>query len=505
MKTMMDRVATVMGGLMLAGVALSPALAQQLTVTSTKLPAGQGNPYVATGGIDLSHLFAFFDPLFTVDGATGGVVPALGLSYQNKSPTLWEIKLRPNVKFINGRPLDAEAIATVINYLGTDEGKTSQMAREIKYIKSARAVDPLTLEVETAQPNPTMMREFSFSVFGDHKAFLDMGAAAFARNPVGSGPFKVTSWTAERVSSTANTDSWRKPQVEGLNFVSLPDKTTRVQALLSNQVQIAIYLGFDDRKTLEDRGFDFVVTPGDAVHVIRYNMFEDSPLKDIRVRQALNYGTNRKSLVDNLLGGLVKQGSQPARSGTSGHDPSIAPYAFDPSKAKALLTEAGYPNGFNIVSEVYASEADNRDAFNQVGQDLAKIGVKVEFVEIQLPDMVSKALGRAPYKSAMTNIYYRAGYQMDGMRPVNTLGNACGAIKFWCDEAITPIINAANQEFDDKKREALAHQVMKRYHDQAAALFLYEDYNIYAKTKNVNVKPFRAGIDAPWHTVTFSK
>ena len=80
MKTMMDRVATVMGGLMLAGIALSPALAQQLTVTSTKLPAGQGNPYVATGGIDLSHLFAFFDPLFTVDGETGGVMPALGLS-----------------------------------------------------------------------------------------------------------------------------------------------------------------------------------------------------------------------------------------------------------------------------------------------------------------------------------------------------------------------------------------------------------------------------------------
>ena len=293
------------------------------------------------------------------------------------------------------------------------------------------------------------------------------------------------------------------------DFLSKPiepmEVRTRVQALLSNQVQIAIYLGFDDRKTVEERGFDFVVTPGDAVHVIRYNMFEDSPLKDIRVRQALNYGTNRKSLVDNLLGGLVKQGAQPARSGTSGYDPSIVPYAFDPDRAKKLLAEAGHPNGFNIVSEVYASEADNRDAFSQVGQDLGRIGVKVEFVEIQLPDMVSKALGRAPYKSAMTNIYYRAGYQMDGMRPVNTLGNSCGQIKFWCDETITPVINATNQEFDERKREALAHQVMKRYHDQAAALFLYEDYNIYAKTKNVQVKPFRAGIDAPWHTVTMSR
>lgn len=483
-----------------------PALAQQLTVTSTKLPAGQGNPYMASGGIDLSHLFAFFDPLFSVDGATGGVVPGLGLSYANKSPTLWEVKLRPNVKFVNGRPLDAAAVAAVINHLGTEEGKTAQMAREIKYLKAARVIDPLTVEIETAQPNPTVMREFSFSTFGDHKAFQEMGAAAFAREPVGSGPFKVTSWTAERIASTANPDSWRKPLIEGLNFVSLPDKTTRVQALLSNQVQIAIYLGFDDRKTLEERGFDFVVTPGDSVHVIRYNGFAaDSPLKDIRVRQALNYGVDRKSLVDNLLGGKVKLGSHPARSGAAGHDPSIAPYAFDPAKAKALLSEAGFPNGLNLVSEVYAGEADNRDAFNQVGQDLAKIGVRVEFVEIQLPDMVSKALGRTGYKSAMTNIYYRAGYQMDGMRPINTLGNACGEIKFWCDEQIQPTIVATNQEFDEKKREQLAHQVMRRYHDQAAALFLYEDYNIFAKAKNVQVKPFRAGIDAPWHTVSIAR
>lgn len=477
------------------------AQAQQLSVAHTKLPSGQGNPFLSVGGVDLTITHAFFDPLFIVDGSNGTIQPGLALSFANVNPTTWTVKLREGIKFSSGRAADATAVAEVINYLTSDEGKVVPTAREIKSLKSARAIDATTVEVTTNQPNPILMREFAWSSIADLKAFLDQGKESFARTPVGSGPFTVTNWGADRVTATANANSWRKPKVSGITFSALPDKTTRVQALLSNQVQVALMLAVDDKKILSDRGYDFVSTPGDAVHVLRFNQFQDSPVKDVRVRRAMVMATNRDAIANGLLGGLVHVGTQPINPSAFGYNPDIKPLPYDPVAAKALLAEAGYPNGFKMLSEVYIQEADNRDAFSAIGQDLAKIGITVEFREMQLQELINKALGRQPWESPMSNVYYRSGFQADGMRPINTFGNACGDIKFYCDEEIMPVVRAANQEFDDKKRGALIQQIMKRYADQVSAIFLHEDYTIYGKAKNVEVTPFRSGLDSPWHSV----
>ena len=154
-----------------------------------------------------------------------------------------------------------------------------------------------------------------------------------------------------------------------MTVVPLGERTARVQALTSGQLDIAPALSVDNIAEVEGAGHRIDIVPStNAIALALFNSAESAhpALKDQRVRQALNYAVNKESMVQNLLGGHSKVSAQGATPNTFGYDPSLKPYAYDPDKAKKLLSEAGYGDGLKLVAEVvvgvYAGDFRNLPA-----------------------------------------------------------------------------------------------------------------------------------------------
>ena len=480
--------------------AISPAFAETLNVGRNILPKALGDPHRAVGPSQIGTIFAVFDPIVFVD-ENGATQPALATSWKSIDQTTWHLTLRPGVVFHNGEPLTAKTIEAIVAYLTTDAGKTTRVVREVRGIVSARAIDELVVEIKTAKPNPVFDRQLSWLAIPEPGAYADLGSD-FGRHPVGSGPFKVEDWRADRIQGTRHDQSWRKPAVARIEFLALPEKSARLQALLSNQVHIADSLAVDDTDAVDQAGGRILSTLEGAVFALRFNTSLDTPLRDIRVRQALNYGVNKQAYIDALLHGLSVPASQPSGKQVFGHESGLSAYPYDTEKARSLLTKAGYGSGLKLVAEVVATISESRDVYAQAASDLAKIGVELELQSISLPDLISKALGKSDWKGAISTISYIGGMQRDAMRPINSFGNSCGGLKYYCDEEIQPVIAAANVEFDASKREKLVQQVMTRYHDQAAALFLHEQVTVWGTTKAVSGIAFTGASFARWDQVT---
>jgi len=167
-----------------------------------------------------------------------------------------------------------------------------------------------------------------------------------------------------------------------------------VQALCSNQVDLILFLAPDNKTQVEACGSTavFSLTP-DTVNLI-LNMVKGGPaVKDVRVRQALNHAYDKDSFIKNMLGGITKASGQPATSALNGFMADIKPYAYDPARARQLLSAAGFSNGTKIMAEVVVETGEFADTFSAISADVKKVGVDLELRIITIPDLISKIIG----------------------------------------------------------------------------------------------------------------
>ena len=176
---------------------------------------------------------------------------------------------------------------------------------------------------------------------------------------------------------------------------------------------------------------------------------------------------------------------QPAARGVIGYDPTIAPYPYDPIAAKKLLAEAGYPNGFRFAMEG-ATGIDPNDAavYQQVQSDLAAVGVSMEIRTIPATQFYN-ALRMTEFSGDAFPVDWPSWPTIDVTRSL--FAHSCERFKPWfCDETAMPILAAARTEWDTAKSLALKHQLMRRYHDQAPAIFMYETANFVGLSRRIS-------------------
>ncbi len=459
---------------LLAACGRADAPADTLRVAIATLPPAFGNPHSGTNMPTIVTWAAIFDALTYVD-AKGELRPWLALSWESTSPTTWVFRLRPDVVFSNGEPFDAEAVVATIAYLTSKEAAGESVAQEIRSVASAKALDPLTVEITTRTPDPILPRAFATVRIVAPKAWESLGRDGFAKAPVGTGPFKLAApqdLRANGVTLVANETSWRKPKVARLELLAIPDETARLQALLSGRVDVALGLGLENREPIEERGGRIHVAPGPNVMVVAFVTVKESPLKDVRVRRALNYAVDKQALVDALYGGATTVASQPAPPQASGYDPAIEPYPYDPAKAKALLAEAGYAGGFDLTIEAVTGGVTEAAMYAAVASDLAKIGVRATVRSIPTPQLI-RYIQRGGFKGEAFGMDYGTAPSLDALRPLR-LHSCQWRVPWNCDPAIMPLLEAAQAEFDPGKRLDLTRQVMRRWHDDAPAIFLFD-------------------------------
>jgi peptide/nickel transport system substrate-binding protein len=447
--------------------------ADPVRIGLSSLPPGNGNPFSSTARTSYYTWRSFIDTL-TQLGPGMAPTPALAISWKNTSPTTWVVGLRPKTTFSNGEPVNAEAVMGTVRYLQSPQGIQESITRELENVARMRAVDELTIEFTTTQPDPMFARTMAAWPIVPPVYWAKSGRDGFALAPIGSGPYVVEKWSPTRITLKANPTSWRAPKTERLEILAMPDVSARIQALLSRRIELASEIGPEDIDVLEAAGFKFYQRPATSIEVIAFNMIADTPFKDVRIRQAMNYAVDRETIAATLLHGLVPPSTQTTPRTNPEYNTSLTAYPYDPAKAKALLAEAGYAKGFSFVFEMSSGTTGGHYAsmIQRVADDLAKVGVKMEIRPIPWPQYVRGVL-QGEWKSQAFGFEYETMPTGETLRPFR-LHSCTWSHPWYCDPSLTPVIADAKSTFDPTRRIALVHRILKEYRDKAAALILAE-------------------------------
>jgi ABC-type transport system substrate-binding protein len=293
-------------------------------------------------------------------------------------------------------------------------------------------------------------------------------------NPVGTGPYQVSKWGPARVEMRAFKGSWRAPKIDELNLIVLPDIPSRVQGLLSGQLDMAVALRTEERSLVEEAGHRLQANPGTGVFVIAMNVIKDKRLEDVRVRKALNISVNREQISQLMLSGLVKPATQFTPPNASAYDPTLTTYPYDPALAKRLLAEAGYPNGISFVFEgVMGGAVSDSSLFQQIAADWATIGVKLEVRPMLINQLSISMHSDNNWAGSLFATDYGTAPSLDSLRSLKL--HSCLHLNRWyCDQEGLPLLQKALAAKTEAERTAVAKQVFRRYHDNYAAIMLWD-------------------------------
>ncbi|MDX2223460.1 MAG: ABC transporter substrate-binding protein [Rhodospirillaceae bacterium] len=461
-----------------------PAAAATLRMAVDILPPSLANPYRSSLPPTVWSVYALFDALTRFD-ANNQLQPALAVGWEKIDDLTWRFTLRDGVTFHNGQPFDAAAVKAAVDYVTSDAAAREGLKREIAVLAGARVVDRLTVDILTTEPAPQMPRYATGLMIGEPAAFAALGRDGFARQPVGTGPFKLDEMADNAWRLSAFDAAWRKAKVAGLHILAVPEAAARVSGLLAGRLDIVMSLNPDSIDAIVASGGRTYVASDPAVFGISFITGKPGPWQDARVRRALNMAVNRQGIIDVLLTGATVPAGQPAARAVLGHDPALAPYPYDPQGAKRLLAEAGHGNGFSFVLEA-ATGIDPNDAavYQQIQADLRAVGVAMEIRTVPATQFYN-ALRMTEFSGDAFPIDWPSWPTIDVTRAL--LPHSCERLKPWyCDPAIMPKLVAARTEWDEASALTLRRELMRHYRDQAPAIFLYENVTFVGLGKGVS-------------------
>ncbi len=411
-------------------------------------------------------------------------------SWKNLSDTEWELRLRGGVTFHNGEPWNAEAF--VWNWTRTLDSGEPRHARLESLAQSgtAEVIDEYTVKITTAQPDPLLLDNMSNYFMIAPQYVEEVGDDAFAEKPVGTGPFRFVEWVkGDHLTLEANLDYWGgAPKVKTLILRPISEVATRIAALQAGEVDLIMAVPTDRVQTLESDP-DITVIAAPINGVVYVQMFPDSPkgggepLNDVGVRQALNYAVNVDEIIEFLLSGYGKRAATIVNSSAFGFDPDLEPYPYDPDKAKELLAEAGYPNGFTIGFDLASLGTPNDLLVIQaVIADWAEVGINVELNQMETAAIVPLKL---EFEIAPLFYWYFRGFDADGVlyRQLHSSG-AWFYYAGWTPE-VDELLDAQHTNVDREARLAILKQFQAKFKEDAPYVSLYEPMSIYALNNRV--------------------
>ena len=396
------------------GIGLAtPALADgtlRIAMTASDVPTTTGMPNNGYEGMRFLG-YPVFESLVLWDLSSADkladIRPGLAESWTQDpdNPKVWTFKLREGVTFHDGSPFNADAaIWNLERYYNVDspqfetQGSAITRARNPN-IESWRKIDDHTLEITTNVQLSYFPYLLPYVLFSSPAQFEKVGGdwAAFAKDPSGTGPFKITDFKP-RISVTLakNPDYWdesRVPKLDGIELYPMPEATTRLAALRSGQVDWIEVPPPDTIPSLKSAGYNIVTNSYPHLWPWVMNLAkEDSPFQDKRVRQAANYCINRDGMVELLNGtaepalGFFKKDSE-----KFGNPDNI--YSFDPEKAKALLAEAGYGPDKPVQAKIMISTSGSGQMLplpmnEYLQQTLAECNFEIDFEVVEWGTML---------------------------------------------------------------------------------------------------------------------
>lgn len=451
----------------------SPASAKTLRAGASAAPSGYGNPYSGLISLNVLTTATLFDSLTSI-GPDGSVQPALAVKWEVVSDNTWRFELRPGVTFSNGEPLNATAVVETLRYLTGPDAAKYVLAREASGIASVYEIDALTVGVTTKYPDAILPKRLSMLTILPPRAWAELGPDGFAETPIGTGSYVLEDWGKGEGKAIlrANRASWRAPvEIDHIEMrYPLRDPGTRLAALRSGDVDITLNISFDDIPDVRAEGYSVLVQQVPQIRALALpNIKEESPLNDVRVRQALNYAVDKQTIADVFYQGVVSPVGQGAIPGTVGYNPDIKPYPYDPARARLLLAEAGYAEGLSLNAEVEIGQA--QVIYQKAAQDLAKVGVTLNVRTVVAAEWIRKYFSGDLGRADILSLVWDSGAYRDTIRSIETYSCAKPNPLF-CEPSLMPAIRATGAMFDVQERDQALQAIMADMHELAPALFL---------------------------------
>lgn len=436
-------------------------------------------------------IIQIFDALLQVNNETGEIEPALATEWSiSEDGITYEFTLRDGVTFHDGSEFNADDVVATF-----EAGREPANAYAASYEEATVAViDPLRVRLVREIPDVTYLRRLAETQIISDGQFAEGGNQAIEENPIGTGPFQFVEWQkGDRIVLAANENYWEagKPHIAELIFRPIPESSTRLAAIQTGEVDIVNRLSADEAQSLLGvDGVEVVRYPADRVYYITFNNLSTGigqPTEDARVRQAMNHAVNRQAIIDGLFNGFASLSTGFVTPSNLGYDETLEPFSYDPERAKELLAEAGFADGFEIGMACPIGAYTNFEEVCQaITADLAAVGITITGGEVELMESgVYWDLEAAKELPPLFGDSWSASVGEALPRLNGALGGPEQSYSAWYDEEIGSLLEQIGQEFDTDARAELYKQLQAYMVENPPFIYLYEPNSFEAITSRV--------------------
>ncbi|RJQ58547.1 MAG: ABC transporter substrate-binding protein [Desulfobacteraceae bacterium] len=419
------------------------------------------------------------------------IQPDLAESWKIIDDKTLEFKLRKGIAFSNGEPFDAKVVK--YNYervAGLLPGaKKTKNSRDFKSIGEVQIIDENTVRLVTKYPDPLLLSYACTKYMVPIEYTKKDNFEKLATKPVGTGPYLLESWMkGGELVLVAKKDYWKgTPKIDEVVFRPIPEDATRIAELQVGSVDIVANLKPDNvSEVQENQDLEVKFVPSVRVAAVWINALMDK-LKDSRVRKAVNYAIDVKSLIENVMGGNGYRVSTVAPNSFIGWDPEEQFYPYDPQKAKQLLKEAGYPDGFEAtiltprgryLNDVQACEA--------IAGMLTKVGIKTRVEAVEFGVFAKKTQAHE-----MPEFMYAAwgNSQFDVWDMINTCVRSGAMFSWYKNDKVDEYIDQAARTIDPQKHSQYLQMALREMWADPPFAFLYQQRDIYGVNKRLVWEP----------------
>jgi peptide/nickel transport system substrate-binding protein len=449
-------------------------------------PATNLDPHFSTSISDIMLNHQIYDWLVEID-ENNQPAPGLATTWDSPDGQTWTFEVRSGVKFHNGADFTAEDVVYSFDRL-RDEAVGSPLVGLYANIAEITADSPTQVTFALTNPNP----EFASDLGDYHAAILSKDVADPKAEQVGTGPFKLVSYSPEdRAVLEKNAEYWKEgddgeplPYLDGLEFVFSPDVSGQVEALRGGELNFVGGLTAPMADTVKGEASLQLITVSSNMHYVIHMRADEGPAADNKVRQALKLGTDHQALIDAVRPGLADVGNGGTPVGPSYGDYYLdQPPARDVEQAKQLLSEAGFADGLDITLTAQQT-LDIPDIATVWAEQMAEIGVTVT-IETVPPDVyygegdqswLEVPFGITDWGTRATPVtYFKLAYQTGGDYNES----------HWSDPDFDELTQQIDTEMDREKRVDLYKQAQELMIERGPVIVPYFESGVAGASANL--------------------
>ncbi len=492
---LLPAVAAAVLGMVVMSIAAPLAWAQKIPVIATEQAVVTLDPYDANDTISQAVAKSFYEGLYGFDKDMK-MIPVLATGYTVSNDGLvYTVKLRQGVKFHDGTPFNAAAVKVNFDRASNPANKLKRYSL-YQTIAKTEAVSPDTVRFTLKEPFSAFINTLAHpsGVMISPAALQKFGKDIFL-NPVGTGPFEFAEWKhGDYVKGKKFAGYWRKgyPKVDGIVWKAVLDNNTRTVVMQTGEANFAFRIAPEQAAVLQSKpNIQVEATPSIVQRFLTMNELH-KPFDNLKVRQAINYAIDKEALAKVAFSGYAVPAEGVVPPGVE-FATKLGPWPYDPAKARALLKEAGYPNGFETDLWSAYNNTTAQKVIQFVQQQLAQVGIKVRVRALETGENVEKVLGAPDPQTAPVRLYYVGWSSSTGeadwaLRPLLASQSwppkSFNAGYYKNGQVDADIANALKTTKRAEKAKLYA-DAQKRIWDDAAWGFLVTEKNLYARSASL--------------------